>query len=27
LAILAEEWRACRANVRKSLAGSHLIAA
>jgi UDP-4-amino-4,6-dideoxy-N-acetyl-beta-L-altrosamine N-acetyltransferase len=27
LAILAEEWRACRAQVRKSLAGSHLIAA
>lgn len=27
LAILAEEWRACRTQVRKSLAGSHLIAA
>jgi UDP-4-amino-4,6-dideoxy-N-acetyl-beta-L-altrosamine N-acetyltransferase len=27
LAILAEEWRARRAAVRKSLAGSHLIAA
>jgi UDP-4-amino-4,6-dideoxy-N-acetyl-beta-L-altrosamine N-acetyltransferase len=27
LAILAEEWRGCRAQVRKSLAGSHLIAA
>ncbi len=27
LAILAEEWRACRDRVRKTLAGSHLIAA
>ncbi len=27
LAILAEDWRACRAQVRKALAGSHLIAA
>jgi UDP-4-amino-4,6-dideoxy-N-acetyl-beta-L-altrosamine N-acetyltransferase len=27
LAILAEDWRACRAAVRKGLAGSHLIAA
>ena len=27
LAILAEEWRACRAAVRKALALSHLIAA
>jgi UDP-4-amino-4,6-dideoxy-N-acetyl-beta-L-altrosamine N-acetyltransferase len=27
LAILAEEWRGCRARVRKNLVGSHLIAA
>lgn len=27
LAILAEEWRACRAQVRKGLAAAHLIAA